>query len=164
VHGFCGAYAEAVSSGAEDFADGGGFGWIVAGRCSAVGVDVADLFGGEIGVGQGAADCAGWTFYRWLSDVMGVGGHAEACQLGVDFCAASAGGFERLEDHHAGAFAQDHAAAIYAEWAASIRRDHSHSFPGFQAAHGEGRFAASRDRQIHFPSAHHLECLSDRMI
>src|ERR1700721_2433624 len=81
--------------------------------------------GGEGDTGFGAAKGDG------VGGVVGIGGDAEAAELRVDFRAASLGGFHGLQNHHCATFAQDQAATIFAEGAASVRRDHAHGFPGF---------------------------------
>ncbi len=110
-----------------------------------MGVDVADLFGGERGVAEGGAHGAGGAFGRGLSDVRGVGGHAEADDFGVDAGAAGPRGFERLKHEHTSAFAEDHAVAVLGKRAAGVGRNHAHGFPGLEDAATERRFTAAGD-------------------
>src|ERR1700722_13557153 len=66
VHRFRGADADFVGVCAEDIADGTAFHWIVAGGAGAVGVDVADVLGGEAGLLERAAPRAGWPLHGRL--------------------------------------------------------------------------------------------------
>src|ERR1035438_4775132 len=75
VHALGGTNRQILDAGTENGVDGGGFGDIVGQRAGAVGVDVADLLGGEPGVAQGGAHGAGGAFGRGLGDVGSVGGH-----------------------------------------------------------------------------------------
>ena len=66
----------------------------------AVGVDIADLLRGEAGIAQGHAHGARGAFGGGLGNVAGVGGHAEADDLGDGLGAAGERGLERLEHQH----------------------------------------------------------------
>ena len=146
---------------AEDLVDGGGFGGVVGLGAGAVGADVADLFGRGVGVGDGLAHGGGGAFAEGLGDVAGVGGHAEADDLGVDGGVAGLGGFEGLECEHGGAFADGHAVAVGGEGAAARGRDDAHGVPGAEEAEGERGFVAAGDGGSDHTAAHHLEGEAD---
>ena len=74
-----------------------------------MGVDVAYLLGREAAVQKRAANGAGRTLGERLGNVTGVGGHAEADNLGDWPRAARQRGLERLEHQHGCAFAENHA-------------------------------------------------------
>ena len=79
-----------------------------SGRTEAVGVDVVDVGGRDVGLFEGGADGAGEA----LAGAAAIEGGAEADDLAVDRRAAFLGVFEVLDDQDAGAFAEDDAVAV----------------------------------------------------
>ena len=118
---------------AEDGLDGGGFVAVVFAGAGAVGVDVVDVGGGELGVGERFlhGDDRAAAFGVLVGDAEGVGGGAVADDFGEDRRAALLGVVEGFEDDHAGAFAEDESAALGVEGAAGAAG-------GFSLAVGEG--------------------------
>ena len=161
VHGLGGADGELVRVGAEDEADGGGFGAVVDLGRGAVGVDVADLLRGEAGIAQGHAHGAGGALGGGLGDVAGIGGHAEADDLRDGPGAAGERGLQRLQHQHGGAFAQHQAAAVGGEGAAGVLADDAHGLPGLEIAEVERSLAAAGDGHGGDAGTHHLEGLAD---
>src|ERR1700753_733390 len=103
------------------------------GSCT-VGIDVADLFGSQPGIAQGEFHGSAWPGSDRLGDVAGVGGHAEADDLGEGASTTSECGFQGFEYQHPGTFTKDQAAAFGREAAAGIFADDPQSLPGFEAA------------------------------
>src|ERR1035437_2507853 len=99
---------------AKQISDGVRFEGVTERRRGAVGVDVADYAGIEVGVAQGVAHYAETAFVLGggLRHVIGVRGHTVANQFRQDGRAAAAGMLEFFEDEDAGAFAHDEAVAI----------------------------------------------------
>ena len=141
--------------------DGGGFGGVVGLGAGAVGADVADVFRSGVGVGDGLTHGGGGTVGERLGDVAGVGGEAEADDLGVDVCVAGLCGREGFESEHGGAFADGHAVAVGGEGAALGGRDDAHGVPGAEKAEGERSFVASGDGCRDHSAADHLEGEAD---
>ena len=110
--------------------DGGGFGDVVDLSAGAVGADVADFVRCGVGVCDGLAHGRGGTFSLGLGDVAGVGGEAEADDLGVDSGVAGLGGGQSFESEHGGAFTDGHAVAVGGEGAALGGGDDAHGVPG----------------------------------
>src|ERR1700678_1683663 len=140
VHRFGRTDADFISVRAEDFADGAAFHRIIAGSASAVGVDVAYRFESDPAFLERSAHGPRGTLHGGLGEVMRVGRHAKAANLGADLCATRLGYIHGLQDHHRTAFTQNQAAAVLAEGPAGIGCDDAHGFPGFQHADGEHRF------------------------
>ena len=90
----------------------------------AVGVDVVDVGGRELRVGQRLAACddRALAFGVLVGDAERVGGRAVADDLGEDRRAAALRVLERFEDDHARAFAEHEPAAVGVERAAGARR------------------------------------------
>lgn len=143
VHGFCRAHGKPIGMCAEHGANRLAFHGIVAGCAGAVSVDVADFFRRHTGIFQSSTHGARRTFHERLRQVVCVRTHAQAANFAVDSCAARSCRFERLENHHRAAFAQDHTFAILAERSAGIRGDHAHGFPGLEHSDYERRFTAA---------------------
>src|ERR1035438_9600206 len=112
-----GSNRNAWSKLAERLVDRGGLYGVVDGRAKAVSIDVADArspgltihaWGAQRGrdVFQRAAHGKGWALGARLGNVVGVGGHAKADDLGVDACAAAPGRVERFDDEHRRTFAE----------------------------------------------------------
>ena len=141
--------------------DGGGFGGVVGLGAGAVGVDVADVFGGEPGVAQGSCGWRRRLRRRRLGDVAGVGGHAEADDLGVDGGVAGERGVEGFEGEHGGAFAEGHAVAVGGEGAAGVGETTRMAVPGAEEAEGEWGFVAAGDGCVDDAGADHLEGEAD---
>ena len=97
-------------------------------------VDVANLLWSEAGIAQRNAHGTRRAFDGWLRQMVRIGGHARARQLRINFRATRLCRFERLEQQHRAAFAQNHSFAVTAERTARIRRDHAHRLPRFQQA------------------------------
>ena len=96
-----------------------------------------------------------------LGDVVGVGGHAEADDLGVDGGVAGLGGGEGFEGEHGCAFADGHAVAVGGEGAALRGGDDAHAVPCSEEAEGEWGFVASGDGCFDHSGADHLEGEAD---
>jgi len=111
-HGLGGAYWNLLS---KQISDGVGFESVADGGGGAVGVEVADDAGVEIGVAEGVAHDAESAFVlgSGLGHVIGIGGHAVANDFGEDGRAAALGVFEFFENQDAGAFAHDEAVTVF---------------------------------------------------
>ncbi len=164
VHRFRRTDTDLVRMRAEDFANRARFHGIVSRRARAVRVDVADRFRRDPGLAQSALHRARGAVDGRLRQMVRIRSHPESANLGVDFRAARLGRFERLKDQHRAALAQNHAAAILAEWTARIRRNHAHRFPRLQHAERENRFRAAGDGEIRVAVAHQPESLPHRVI
>ena len=158
---FGGADGDLRSLGAEDLMDGGGFYGVVGLGAGAVGADVADFFGGDVGVFEGFAHGCCSAFGGWSRDVAGVGGHAEADDLTVDGCIAGLCAFEGFEHEHGGAFAEGHTVAVCGEGAAGGRGDYAHAVPRAEEAEGEGRIVAAGDGCGDHSGADHVKGEAD---
>src|SRR6266851_1273282 len=141
--------------------DGGGFGDVVGLGAGAVGADVADFVGCGVGVGDGLAHGGGGSVGEGLGDVAGVGGEAEADDLGVDGGVASLRGGESFEGEHGGAFTDGHAVAVGGEGAALRGGDNAHGVPGAEEAEGKRSFVAAGDGGVDHSTSHHLEGEAD---
>ena len=111
---------------AEDGFDRAGFVAVVFRGAGAVGVDVVDVGGGELGIGQRFAhgDDRAVALGMLVGDAEGVGGRTIADDFGEDFRAAGLCVVEGFENDHAGAFAEDESAALGVEGAAGAGRGH----------------------------------------
>src|SRR5260370_35512011 len=141
--------------------DGGGFGGVVGLGAGAVGGDVADFVGCGGGVGDGLAHGRGGSVGEGLGDVAGVGGEAEADDLGVDGGVAGLGGGERFEGEHGGAFTDGHAVAVGGEGAALRGGDDAHGVPGPEEAERQRGFVTAGDGGVDHSTSHHLEGEAD---
>ena len=92
-------------------------------------IDVIDLLARKPGIIECVAHGAGSPFREGIGEMMGVGRHAEICQLSVNFRTARTCLLQRFEYQHGSAFAQNKAGAIFRKRATGIRRDHPHPFP-----------------------------------
>src|SRR5262249_23438236 len=92
----------------------GGFDDVADRRRSTVGVDVADIVGGKLGVFKSRAHDAerAVAVFDGLRDVVRVAGHAIADDFGNDRGIAFRRVFERLEDQNARALADDETIAV----------------------------------------------------
>ena len=163
MHRFGGRHDDLRCVRSEHQFQSAGFGGVVDRGAGAVRIDVADLFRADAGILQRHADGFGGAFRGRLGDVVRVGRHAEADDFGDRFRAAGQGVVERLDGHHGGAFAQDHAVAILRERPAHAGRNDAHGFPRFQKPVAEGRFAAAGDGEIGHAGPNHGESLADGM-
>ena len=93
-------------------------------RAGAVGVDVADFVGRQPRVAQRDGDQVGQGLALGVEpgDVMGLGQHLAAGQLGIDPCAASERVAEPFDDEHGRAFAHHESAAMPVERPAGLLR------------------------------------------
>src|SRR6185312_6117838 len=91
VQGFGGTDGDVGGAGAEELVDGGGFRGVVGLGTGAVGVDVVHLVNGSVGVGKSFAHGGGCAFGGRLGDVVSIGRHAKADDLGIDGGVASLG-------------------------------------------------------------------------
>ena len=86
--------------------------------------------------------------------MVGVAGHAIADDFGDDIRAAALGEFERFENQHAGAFADDEAVALGVEGAAGAlgfviaRGERAHGGESADAHGSDGRFGAAGDHHF----------------
>ena len=148
---------------AEHFLDRAGFSDIVRGGSGTVGVHILNIAGIELAVRQRAFDGAHHAALIWRGEVLGVGAHAEADDLGQDGGAARLRRLQRLEHDHRGALAEHHAAAVLRERAADIRRHHPHRLPRPDGPDGDAGLRAAGDRATDHAGPHHVEREADGM-
>ena len=162
---------EPLGVGAEDLLHGAGLGQVAERGAGAVGVDVVDGIGGELGVVEAELHGAGGAaaFLVGGGDVRAVGRHAVAEQLGVDPRPAAAGDLFGLEDQDAGPFGQDEAVAVAVERAAGAGRvvvagrQGPHRGEPAQAHVGDRRLAAAGDHDVGLARLDELEGVADRV-
>ena len=147
--------------GAEREVESGGFSGVVGLGGGAVGVDVVEVFGVKVGVGQAGAHGLGGAMGAGLRDVVGVGGHAEAEDFGVVFGVAGLCGFQGFEGEDGGPFGEDHAVARGGKGLAGGGGDDAHAVPGAQEAAGEGALVGAGEGGGDEAAADHLEGEAD---
>ncbi len=91
----------------------------------------------------------------------GVGGHAEANDLGEDRGVAGLGALQGFEGEHGGAFAEGHAVAVGGKGAAGGGGDDAHRVPGAVEAVAEGGFVAAGEGSGDHAGPDHVEGQAD---
>ena len=150
--------------------DGARLGHVVEGRRGAVGHDVVDLVGRDTGVAQGHGHgprraTAGRLGRR---DVERIRGQRRAQHLGMDGGAARERVLRRLEDHHAGALAEQEPVAVPVERPRRVLGivvalgQRAHVGQRRERDGQQGRLRATREDHVHLAPLDHPQAVQER--